>query len=193
MVLFDLHTHNRACNPSTLAIQYVNPEKLADHRKLPAPFSSGIHPWFLTSENLSVQLRTVSCISSFPSCYAIGESGLDRICNTPFALQLQAFRAMVLLSETEKKPLIIHCVKAFDELLSIRKETNPIQPWIIHGFRGNPIQAKQLIEKGIFLSLGTRFNTETARSLPSGFFLLETDDEAQDISLLYHQIADIRG
>ena len=66
---------------------------------------------------------------------AIGESGLDRLCDTPYDLQLQVFREEVSLSEELQKPLFLHCVRAIDDVLRIRKELNARQPWIWQNHR----------------------------------------------------------
>ena len=54
----------------------------------------------------------------------------------PMELQLAVFKEQVKLSEKLGLPLIIHCVKAMDELLAVKKEFRPQQAWIWHGFRG---------------------------------------------------------
>ena len=57
---------------------------------------------------------------------------------------MEVFREHVKLSEMLRKPLIVHCVKAVDELLAIRKEMGVTHPWVLHGYRGGPEQAEQL-------------------------------------------------
>ena len=67
---------------------------------------------------------------------AVGEAGFDKLTAAPMELQVRMFEKQVELSEKYRLPLIIHCVKAMDELLAVRKKLNPAQPWIWHGFRG---------------------------------------------------------
>ncbi len=120
---------------------------------------------------------------------AIGECGLDKLCETSFDLQTRTFRQMIELSEQYEKPLIIHCVKAFDELISLKKEYLPKQPWVIHGFRGNPIQAKQLIQQGFCLSFGPKHNIETIKNVPLWAVFTETDDSDCSIDEVYRLVA----
>ena len=137
------------------------------------------------------------------SLIAIGESGLDRLCDTPYDLQLQVFREEVSLSEQLQKPLFLHCVRAIDDVLRIRKELNACQPWIWHGYRGNAQQLQQLLslpptgeaEKGAFyFSFGLKYNTEALLACPLDHLLLETDDDTTTpIADLYAQVAQLRG
>ena len=109
------------------------------------------------------------------------------------ALQLRAFRAQVALSERYRLPLVIHCVKAVDELLAVRKQLRPQQPWIWHGFRGKPQQAVQLLQQGFYLSLGEHYSADALRVIPADRLLLETDESACGIEVLVKRAADVRG
>jgi len=93
-------------------------------------------------------------IASHPSIVAIGETGLDRLKGPSFDVQIPVFKKHIELSENLGKPVIIHCVKAWEELIQIRRETKPTQSWIIHGYRGKPELTKRLIQEGfLFLSV----------------------------------------
>lgn len=125
---------------------------------------------------------------------ALGESGLDRLCDTPYDLQLQVFREEVSLSEELQKPLFLHCVRAIDDVLRIRKELNARQPWIWHGYRGNAKQLQQLLPHGFYFSFGTKFNPEALLACPLDRLLLETDDDTTTpIADLYARVAQLRG
>ena len=124
---------------------------------------------------------------------ALGESGLDRLCNTPYDLQLQVFREEVSLSEQFQKPLFLHCVRAIDDILRIRKELNAQQPCIWHGYRGNAQQLHQLLDHNFYFSFGLKYNTEALLACPLDRLLLETDDDTQHpISELYTEVANLR-
>lgn len=122
----------------------------------------------------------------------IGECGLDRVhgeCG--MELQKEVFRRHISLSERLAKPLLIHCVKAFDELLRIKKETAPRQLWIVHGFRGKKELAIQLMKSGIELSFGERFNEDALHEAYSCNKLwVETDDKQISTEDVYKTIAD---
>ena len=124
---------------------------------------------------------------------AVGEAGLDKLTAAPMELQVRMFEKQVELSEKYRLPLIIHCVKAMDELLAVRKKLNPAQPWIWHGFRGKPQQAGQLIKNGIYLSFGAHYSEETVKGVPVGRLFLETDDSPVDIEEVLKQVAKARS
>ncbi len=102
--------------------------------------------------------------------------GLDRLRGADIKRQEQLFARHILLSEQLRKPMIIHCVRAFDRLLHMHREYRPRQLWIVHGFRGKPQLASQLIDNGIAISLGERFNPQTANIIPEDHLFFETDE-----------------
>lgn len=115
-----------------------------------------------------------------PSVRLIGECGLDKLCTTPWNLQRQFFQAQIQLSSQISKPLIIHCVKAWQELLEEDK-AHPHHPlWIVHGFNGSPALAQSLSQRGIMLSFGHQIlnprskGREALRQLES--YYVETDE-----------------
>jgi TatD DNase family protein len=90
-------------------------------------------------------------------------------------VQTNIFLHHVELSERLEKPLTIHCVRAFDRMLMLRKQLRPTQPWVIHGFRGKPELAQQLLAAGFDLSFGTLFNAESFNLCPPERRFTETD------------------
>ena len=134
---FDAHTHHLPQSQTTAIVSCRMDEKTASSY-LQAPFISvSLHPWYLTEENIQSQIEWLEqIIQSDSRVVALGEAGLDKVCDTPLDLQIQAFRKVIELSETHHLPLVIHSVKATEELLALHKEYHPAQAWIIHGFRG---------------------------------------------------------
>ena len=123
-----------------------------------------------------------------PSVIALGEAGLDKSIDAPLSLQTEVFTEQVKLSEAFRKPLVIHCVKAWDELLAVKKDLNPQMPWVIHGFRGNDILAEQLIRKGLYLSFGMKFNPKALRiAWPDYVSLTDEADIAIEKYMRYRQ------
>lgn len=186
MILFDIHTHNKAANPATAILSSCSwlPDRL---------ISTGIHPWEIAG-NHEEQLAVVKEAARHRNTIAIGECGLDFLKSTATPeVQEQIFIAHARLAEEYKKPLIIHCVKAFDRLIALRKIIVPQQPWIIHGFRGKPQQAAQLIKAGFHISLGENFNLESAKSIPADKLFIESDESRLPIADIYAAIAAARG
>ena len=92
-----------------------------------------------------------------PQVLAMGEAGLDKLADASLSLQREVFEYQARLAEETDKPLVIHLVKAVDELLKLKQKIRPVKPWIIHGFRGKAVLAEEylhmvftfLSEKGI--------------------------------------------
>lgn len=156
-------------------------------------YSAGLHPWELTVGNTEEQFRYLRELLKGEQFVAVGEAGLDKLAAAPMELQLEIFAKQVMLSESLCLPLIIHCVKAMEELLVVKKKLHPVQPWIWHGFRGKPDQARQLMRAGIFLSFGVHYSEETMIAVPVEQIFLETDDSPEDIEDLLCRAAKIRG
>lgn len=192
-MLWDFHTHIKRDNTQKeCSIYNLNvPEHLCrcglDLQN--TFYSLGIHPWKIYLELLSEHLRFIEENIHFSVVKAVGECGLDKLTPTPWDLQLRAFQAQIEISEKYQKPLIIHVVKAIDELLAIRKEFQPSQAWVIHGFRGKPEQMEQLLSHGLYFSFGIKYNEETLLRTPLDRFFLETDETTTSIRELYRSVA----
>ena len=193
MELYDIHTHqilledNDDPYHSCILDVYPLEFEFAKEAYQRHSFSCGIHPWY--SEDSESQIKYLIEIASNPRIIAIGETGLDKIKGPTFNIQIPVFKRHIELSEQLKKPLIIHAVKAWDELYHIRKETDPTQPWIIHGFRGNSQVAQQMAKLGFMFSLGERFNIDALEFIPKDALFCETDESDTSIFEVYQQIA----
>lgn len=193
ITLCDIHTHsNPRSHGSGYNLTYILntvPNELEAMRLHEGNryFSCGIHPWY--SNDWKHQLDILKSISIDESIVTIGECGLDTLKGLPMDMQIDIFKEHILLSEQVNKPLIIHCVRSWDRLLLIKKEMMPKQAWIVHGFRGKPALAKQLVQSGMYLSLGTLFNNQSVLEIPSDKLFLETDEADVDIETVYNDVA----
>ena len=183
MDYFDLHAHHPCFG--ILNIEYP-------HTTFTDSFSIGVHPWYLTNDNKIAYVRYVTENIQNPGCRAVGECGLDKLCDTDFSLQKEAFEEMIKLSEQYNKPLIIHCVKAYNEIIQLHKISKPTQPWIIHGFRGKPQLALSLTQQGIYLSFGENYNEQSLAVTPNEYIFIETDESNIFIGELYKKAARIK-
>lgn len=196
MDYYDIHTHHSYCNHDTVAI-YNSPlfERIPQYAEFPnLYFSAGIHPWHISEarSNMKAELQWLEEeLKTNKYIRAVGECGLDKLVLTNVDLdkQIEIFQKQILLSEKYEKPIIIHCVKAYQELIQIYKKNRPNQPWIMHGFRGNPILAQQLCSFGFYLSFGFLYNEDTPRAVPANKILLETDEANCNIDIVYKKIA----
>lgn len=200
--MFNFHTYHVDEEPCLLN---VDTEDLLSSYPEHVRLSIGLHPWRV-KEDWQDAIASVRQAATREDVWAIGECGLDKVHGEALSLQMEAFRAHIVIAEEVRKPMVIHCVRAFDELLMLRRELEAScvkeggneggqarqpQPWVIHGFRGKPEQAKQLMTKGLLLSFGHQYNLETLRSvfISSRPFYLETDDLHLSVRQIYGQVA----
>jgi len=157
-------------------------------------FTYGIHPWYLDESNHNKLLASVIKTAADALVIAVGEAGFDKIKGPSMDLQRKTFEEQVIIAEELKKPVVIHCVRAWDELLRAHKRLHPKLPWLVHGFRGNKDLAMQLISKGMYISFWFEFilkpeSSELVRSLPKDRIFLETDGAEVDIRDIYNKVS----
>ena len=190
-MLLDIHTHHLSEDPSNAVLN-------CDIKNQPIPnnafyISVSIHPWQLTYDNSQLQLEWLLTTLTDKRVIAIGEVGLDKLCTTPFDLQNNIFCNIIDIASQYNLPLIIHAVKTTNELIMLKKQIQPKNAWIIHGFRGKKELAKSLVEQGFYLSFGERYNPQSLQSTPVDRLLFETDESTININYLYEQAAILRG
>lgn len=184
----DLHAHQFK---SDSFIQILN----IFAQDLPVPeddffYSAGLHPWHIDSVNTEECLHSIELAMSQKNMLAVGECGIDRALSTAFAIQERYFKMQIDIAEKHSKPLIIHCVRAYSDLIRIKIQSKSSVPWIIHGFQGNRQIAVQLIRNNFYFSVGESLLTNRNKSdvltlLPADRLLLETDDRDISISEIY--------
>lgn len=199
MVLYNIHTHLHSISQfNDYYIRYiVNTYPLEFdllRRQQPAAkvFSCGIHPWYC--HNYEPQFQKLrELIETKPTIIAIGEAGIDKLKGADLETQLSVFRLQAALAEEVSKPLIIHCVKGWAEIISVKKELNAKQPWIIHGFRGGIELTRQLVKQGFKFSIGKYFDHQAIHEIPITSLFLETDDSESSIVTIYSRVATVLG
>lgn len=183
MTLLDIHTHHTPEFPGREILNCFL------ENFMPQPgyyYSVGIHPWHLHAfEDWTAFEKVIN----HPQVLAVGEAGLDKVCNTPFQLQIDCFKKQILWADKIGKPLIIHAVGTYNEIIQLKKEFCPRNPWIVHGFRGRKELALQLVKHGIYLSFGKEYREESIRAVPIEYVFLETDESDMDICFLYERAA----
>ena len=192
----DIHTHkssNSKLSTSIIDIKYD--QKIATK----GIYSCGIHPWDIENTKLEDALTQLMQINSNNKVIAIGEAGIDRAISTSYETQEKFFKAQLKLSEHYKKPVIVHCVKAYSDILNIRKSGNYKMPWIIHGFNASKQNADQLIKMNCYLSFGHALldadskAAEVFPQIPIRSIFLETDNSDISIEDIYEVAAKLRG
>lgn len=175
--IFDVHTHHQC---ATGAIINTNPQNL--NFKPSLLYSIGIHPWWIENSSEKLISSLSSIVESHGNIVAIGECGIDKLISAPLCLQQDIFAHHISISESLGLPVIVHCVRAWQELIYLHSKYAPSQPWVIHGFRGKPSVLRMVINEGMYVSYGEHFNEESLRLTPHDRILLETDESKLLIS-----------
>jgi TatD DNase family protein len=156
-------------------------------------YSIGVHPWYINASSVSNELPLLQQYASGKNVLAVGECGLDKVCTTDFTLQQQLFTAQIELANQIQKPLIIHCVRAYQELQHLLQQQGNTMPVIFHGFNKNALLAQQLISKGFYLSFGKAVlqpaMQDLIKALPIDKIFFETDDAEISIKSVYNAAA----
>lgn len=183
--LFDTHTHTLRED----ALVNLDPAAGSGGdvcARAPYFYSAGIHPWHADRADEGAMERLRS-LASHPRVLAIGETGLDTLHSPAPDLdaQMRLLKQHIALSEQTAKPLILHVVRRYAEIMALRRACRPSQPWIIHGFRGKPQLARQLLAAGFMLSYGEKANPASVAVTPVDRLLIESDESslsARDIA-----------
>ena len=196
----DIHCHHISIREEVISLRSIDVnEYLKQNDLFNSPCTLGLHPWFISKESCSDNLSILEKIISEKSIYAIGECGLDKLIDVDYNLQIELFKSQILLSEKYKLPLIIHHVKAHEDILKIKREMNPKQPWIIHGMRLKWNIANELLNAGMYLSFGHHLLKsephliETLLQTPLDKIFLETDNSAIAIDDIFVKAAEIKS
>ena len=165
-ILVDVHTHN------------PRPEVLS-------PTMAGIHPW---DADKGIDPMDLS------SADIIGETGLDYACGVNREAQLRLFEWHLSEAERLEKPVVIHCVKAFEDVMNMLSK-HSLRGVVLHGFIGSKEQAKRATNRGYYLSFGRRSlrsprSCEAIRETSIELLFCETDDDITlDIRQIYSEVA----
>lgn len=165
----DVHTHRADAGPDAI----ICLPRGADVPREGA-YSVGIHPWD-AAEATEADRQWVERAAEMPQVVAIGETGLDALRGGPLDEQERMFVWHAELSERLGKPLIIHAVRTLERVMALRRRLRPAQPWVIHGFRGKPEMARQLVRAGFDISLGEHYNPGVPEAVPADRLHRETD------------------
>lgn len=187
MIFFNLHTHSYTNQDDVIEIVNQYPQEFDN--SIPN-YSIGIHPWYIAENRIDSDLQIIESKLQGQNCKAIGECGLDKRIEISMALQQRVFEKQLALAEKYKKPVIIHCVGAFQEVIAIKKKMNISVPLIIHGFSKNIEIANQLVKNGFYLSFGKSLfqindMDSVFYSVPNDRIFLETDTIDKDIKAVY--------
>lgn len=192
----NIHTHRKPTREDEFAVRNAYLHDLPiSATTLSYKLSFGLHPWFVRS--YTIKECTDKLIDRVVSeqVFAVGEIGVDRLIDIPVQEQLRYFEAQLNIARAVKKPVILHAVRSYSDLVPYLKRAKV--PFIFHGFNGNAQQATELVKYGAILSFGKGLwndkQADVLKGLPTGAFLLETDTAPLSIADVYQKAAQLRN
>ena len=160
-------------------------KKIADEYKGPLKLypTLGLHPHDAKKFNEAFASDLRNEIKDY---VAVGETGLDYHYNySSKEEQLHSFVYHVELGTEFKKPIVIHCREAVEDIYSVFKERQSqliSQPGVMHCFSENLEWAKKFLDLGFYLSFSgiltfkaAEMIREVAQSTPLDRIVIETD------------------
>ncbi len=196
----DIHTHLPRAEKETITVQNIFPgEGLAafSGRNF---YSVGLHPWHIkTPRGNDKMLAQVEEALELDHVIFVGEAGLDKRSKTSFKEQGRVFEAQAFMAEEYRKPLIVHCVKAYSEVLEVHEKMSPKMTWIFHGYNGSIEITRQLAARNFLFSFGSALFLPGAKAigsfkiLPLNKIFFETDEHEGEVWHMYNQGACLKS
>lgn len=188
MEFFDFHHHdfNKKNGIYNLKLNEIPPANY---------FSAGIHPQHI-SDRFEEDFLWLKTIVKLENCVAIGECGLDGLVEIDENLQHEIFQKQIELANEIRKPIIIHCVKRFSQLIHFKKKSKV--PMIVHGFNKRKTIGDEMLKNEFCLSFGKSalYNVnlqDFLKEIPIDQLFLETDSADFEIKDLYYKIAELKS
>lgn len=190
----DFHNHNIWHTDDVIEVVSVHDSQ----EKKKVFYTLGFHPWW-TENLLSLdQLDLMrSAYLNDPYCLGLGEFGLDNLKGASLDIQKDIFCQQINVANEVSAPVVVHCVRAYDRIIRLRKELGKTL-WVIHGYVRNRILARQLIDAGFYLSVAPHDRMKPVFEdmlvyVPLDRVFLETDSEfTMNIQQRYTIFAEIR-
>jgi len=195
----DIHTHPNRAERGVVNVQNIFPgEGFAAFFGYNF-YSVGLHPWHIkTKQENNKLLEMVEEALEFDHVIFVGECGLDKVVETDLDEQKRVFKAQAFMAEEFHYPLIIHCVKAYNEIIEIYNSMQPALPWILHAYNGSLELTKQLTTKRFLFSFGENLLKTKSKAqqsfkyLPLDKIFLETDESEGKVEKIYEQGAKLK-
>ncbi len=195
-VFLNFHAHQQVPAEDEIVIQslFLQNDFITTHSDK-IFFTAGLHPWHADQlSDIEITDRLEKLIQS-KLIIAVGETGLDKLKGADWETQKRVFKAHIEIADKYNLALIVHSVKAHNEVLKLKIESKSKIPWVIHHFNGSKQIALDFIRHGFYLSVCHHINNSGSKlsgylgELPVNKIFLETDDFDIDIKDLYRTAA----
>ena len=151
-------------------------------------YQLGLHPYFMAEHRLTGadnDLDALEAILAMPrdnGLVGIGECGVDKRFIETLDQQWVLFDAQLQLAKTHRLPVVIHCVRLYDEVAKQLRELKLPAGGIVHGFTGSLQQARRFVGLGFRIGIGGAITwprnqrlRDVVAALPKEAIALESD------------------
>ena len=163
--------------------------------------AAGIHPWsaegsaFCSNDQEIFSSVRRELIAAAQQVDAIGEIGLDFAASVDRESQRKLFIEQLKVAAKCRKPVVIHSVKAFEDVMEILSKFR--LKVIFHGFIGSAQQMNRAVDAGYYISYGARCfespkTIKALRETPIENLFLETDMARVTIEEIYDRVVKLR-
>jgi len=157
----------------------------------------GIHPWFLDGLNSAhLEQLAAKVILEKSNIIAIGETGIDGAnikrsdeSEKELAKQQHFFDFQLNLAKQNSLPVIIHHRQSHQYIVPMLRQYKLARSGVIHGFSGSYQQARDYLDLGFKLGIGSTITysrakktINTVKRLPLESLVLETDAPSMPLS-----------
>jgi TatD DNase family protein len=187
----DLHTHLPPKEDHVIAVCNLMLQDAPDDPQ--HLFTAGLHPWYADQLSLDLLSELLDRCEANPDFVAFGETGLDKACSIPMKIQMDVFDLHLRKAGQHGKPLIIHCVRAWEELIEIAAN-NPVIK-ILHGYNGSEQLTGRLLQSGFHFSIGKSIINPASKIhqaihlIPLSSVFCETDTSDVPIQEIYQGVS----
>ena len=185
----DIHTHSS--RPGEMCVVSYEIGSGQPFPKVPY-VSAGVHPWDAETVNMEEAVKFLK----ETSLAAIGEIGLDFSRQIDRNKQIDVFKTQLALAEERNLPVILHCVKGYNEVLNIISGFN-LRAVVFHSYIGSPELTANIIKKGYYISISeqslkSQKTLESISNTSLASLFAETDTSDMSVKYVYDKISVIK-
>lgn len=152
-------------------------------------YQLGLHPYFMAQHRLMGVDNDIDALAALlasssrdSALVGIGECGVDKRFAETLDQQWALFDVHLQLAKTHRLPIVIHCVRLYDEVAKQLRRVQLSAGGIVHGFTGSLQQAQRFVALGFRIGIGGAITwprnqrlRDVVAALPADAIALESD------------------